>query len=86
MKKSKIGTDSSDQDLEMDDYSASKNHGFVFDDDNDDTQLLELESQPILKTYQTLDVKAMPSRGIDVKTETNTKLSQLTSDTLDGMW
>ena len=79
------GTDSSDQDLEMDDYSASKNHGFVFDDDNDDTQLLELESQPILKT-QTLDVKAMPSRGIDVKTETNTKLSQLTSDTLDGMW
>ena len=79
------GTDSSDQDLEMDDYSASKNHGFVFDDDNDNTQLLELESQPILKT-RTLDVKAMPLRGIDVKQETNTKLSQLTSDTLDGMW
>ena len=69
----------------MDDYSASKNHGFVFDDDNDNTQLLELESQPILKT-RTLDVKAMPLRGIDVKQETNTKLSQLTSDTLDGMW
>ena len=79
------GTDSSDQDFEMGDDSASTNHGFVFDDDNDNTQLLELESQPVLKR-QSLESKAMPSRSMSIKKETNTKLSQLTSDTLDGMW